>query len=139
MQDERRAGLGERVPERVEIDMAGRMVTGNVMRDPDGFHPELQRRRQFDQCEIRIVKRHDPDTHQAFVVTTEVAHRPVVGTGRAVTQFVVSADGPTLGERRHDAVCRKDELLREPEHVEGQPIGRRHRTRRAPGSPSTRQ
>ena len=107
---------------------------------PDGAAPRSlrarsQRELQLDQREVGVLQRHDADAHQPVVVGAELAHRPVVGPRGAVADLGATASGSarTAWRRcawRTRAAC-GIRACRAP------PNGRRGRTRRAPGSPST--
>ena len=117
VEHKRRAALGQPGPERVEVDMARGAGTNEAVGNPDRIEAGVERPIEFGESFVDVVEGHDAYAHQAFVLGTELGHRPIVGPGGAVAK--------TVGHRcagvkdRPHAVGRENELFREAEQVHG--------------------
>jgi len=112
MHHERSVRFDQPLPERIELDVAGRAAAARMMRHPDGLGATLQCELEFLKRESGLVQRRDRDAHQARVVRTKIRH-VTVGV-HALHRSAASARFSSSVRRHRHAMRREHELFLKP-------------------------
>src|SRR5690606_20286538 len=110
-----KAGVGEFRPDRIEIQVTGRLVAGWLVRDPHSLEAEANDVVDLGQRVRNGNQRQGGDAHKALVSRTETCHPAVMRPGGGVLQVDTVRDFPEDGPGRESG---EDELALEAELVE---------------------
>src|SRR5690606_39599963 len=81
-----KAGVGEFRPDRIEIQVTGRLVAGWLVRDPHSLEAEANDVVDLGQRVRNGNQRQGGDAHKALVSRTETCHPAVMRPGGSVLQ-----------------------------------------------------